>query len=85
VGVWWFPGLVLQMTALVLSVAWGLTAGGASYVMWGRNSVATASAAAVGIVAFVFAMLALSFINSGEVVGGGRGEGCIYSSCCDGC
>jgi len=64
VGVWWFPGMILQVTAFILSGTWGLGAFGASYAYWGRNNVAMSSAIAVGVVAFFFAFVTLGFINS---------------------
>lgn len=39
VGVWWFPGMILQVTGLLLSGLWGGAVFGASYAYWGRSQV----------------------------------------------
>lgn len=64
VGVWWFPGMILNTTAFLLSAAWGLLAFGGSYAYWGRDDLAMQSGAVLGGVAFVTSLLTLSFINS---------------------
>ena len=37
-GVWWFPPLVIQMGAFVLSAAWGLALYGATYFALGHHA-----------------------------------------------
>lgn len=39
VGVWWLPGMVLQVTALLMSGLWGGAVFGLSYSYWGRSQV----------------------------------------------
>jgi hypothetical protein len=39
VGVWWFPGMVLQVTALLAAGLWGAAVAGGSYLYWGRSQV----------------------------------------------
>jgi hypothetical protein len=72
--VWWLPGLVLQTTALMMSVAWGLLTYGASAAWWGGGRAAVASGALVGVLSGVFALIVLAFINSGGL-GGWLGAG----------
>jgi hypothetical protein len=64
VGVWWFPGMILQVSALLLSGVWGLAVGSSSYLYWGSNKAALSSGIAMGVVAFFLGLLALCFINS---------------------
>ena len=64
VGVWWFPGMVLQVTALLISGLWGGAVAGASYVYWGRSQVALSSGVMLGAVAFVFGLLTVTYLNS---------------------
>lgn len=64
VGVWWLPGMVLQVTGLLLAGGWGLAVFGASYAAWGGTKVALASGAALGASSFVFGLVAISYLNS---------------------
>ncbi|WIA40658.1 hypothetical protein OEZ86_004364 [Tetradesmus obliquus] len=64
VGVWWFPGMILQVTALLLSCVWGLAVFGLSYGAWGGDNAALSSGIAMGVLAFFFGVLTVSFINS---------------------
>lgn len=63
VGVWWFPGMVLQVTALLVALLWGGAVFGGAYAYWGGTKVAMSSAAVMGVLAFVFALLTSAFIN----------------------
>lgn len=63
VGVWFLPGFILQCTALVTSVAWGLVSYGASTAYWGGGPAAVASGAIVGLLSGVFALITLAFLN----------------------
>lgn len=64
VGVWWFPGMVLQVTAVILSALWGGAVFGVSYTYWGRSQVALSSGVMLGAVAFLFGLLTISYLNS---------------------
>lgn len=64
VGVWWLPGLILQTTAFMMSLAWGLITYGGSTAYWGGGKAAVASGVLVGLLSFVFAFITLAFINS---------------------
>lgn len=64
VGVWWFPGMILQVTGLLLSGLWGGAVFGVSYAYWGRSQVALSSGVMLGVVAFLFGLLTISYLNS---------------------
>ena len=64
VGVWWFPGMVLQVTAFLLSGLWGGAVFGVSYSYWGRSQVALSSGVMLGLVAFLFGLMTISYLNS---------------------
>jgi len=64
VGVWWFPGMILQVTALLLAGLWGGAVAGLSYTYWGGSQVALSSGLMLGAVAFLFGLLAMSYLNS---------------------
>jgi hypothetical protein len=60
------------VTALLLSVVWGLAVFGVSYGYWGGDNAAMSSGIAVGALAFFFGILTVSFINSSECPGGAQ-------------
>lgn len=64
VGVWWFPGMILQVTAFLLSGLWGGAVFGVSYAYWGRSQVALSSGIMLGVVSFLFGLLTISYLNS---------------------
>lgn len=64
VGVWWFPGMVLQVTALLLSGLWGGAVAGLSYTYWGGSQVALSSGLLLGAVAFLFGLVTITYLNS---------------------
>eukprot|EP00775_Hariotina_reticulata_P001350 gene1350-1691_t len=64
VGVWWFPGMILQVTAFVLAGIWGLAVFAASYTFWGKSDVGLSSGIAMGVVAFFFGLITIAFLNS---------------------
>jgi hypothetical protein len=55
-----------QVTALLLSVVWGLAVFGVSYGYWGADNAAMSSGIAMGALAFFFGVLTVSFMNSSE-------------------
>ena len=55
-----------QVTALLLSCVWGLAVFGLSYGAWGGDNAALSSGIAMGVLAFFFGVLTVSFINSSE-------------------
>lgn len=63
VGVWFLPGFILQVTALMGSVAWGLVSFALSSALWGGSQAAVASAAVVGVLSGLSALLTLAFLN----------------------
>jgi hypothetical protein len=61
--VWFLPGFVLQVTAFMASVAWGLASYLASRAYWGGGPAAGASAAVMGVVSGACALVTLAFLN----------------------
>jgi len=52
------------VTALLLAGLWGGAVAGLSYTYWGRSQVALSSGLMLGAVAFLFGMLAMTYLNS---------------------
>jgi predicted membrane channel-forming protein YqfA (hemolysin III family) len=55
-----------QVTALLLSVVWGLAVFGVSYGYWSADNASMSSGIAMGALAFFFGVLTVSFMNSSE-------------------
>jgi hypothetical protein len=63
-GVWWFPPMVIQLAAFLLSAAWGLAIFTASWVTWHHQPTGSQEAAALGILSFLMSFVVLAFFGS---------------------
>ncbi|CAL5222858.1 g5284 [Coccomyxa viridis] len=63
-GVWWFPPLVLQLAAFVLSAAWGVLIYLISYFAWHSQPQAQAQAIILGVLSFFMAWVVQAFFAS---------------------
>ncbi|KAI8476195.1 MAG: plasma-membrane choline transporter-domain-containing protein [Monoraphidium minutum] len=63
VGVWFLPGFILQASAAMMAVAWGVLAYAGSTALWGGGHAASASGVVVGLLSGVFALITLAFLN----------------------
>ncbi|KIZ03650.1 hypothetical protein MNEG_4304 [Monoraphidium neglectum] len=63
VGVWFLPGFILQSSAAMMAVAWGILSFAASSAYWGGGQAAVASGAVVGALSGVCALVTLAFLN----------------------
>ncbi|DBA76839.1 TPA: hypothetical protein ACH3X2_008854 [Trebouxia sp. C0005] len=63
-GVWWFPPMVLNCAAVLLSLAWGLLIFTLSWLRWQPSANGTMEAAILGVLCFVMALVVLAFFSS---------------------
>ncbi|KAL3151941.1 hypothetical protein ABBQ32_001067 [Trebouxia sp. C0010 RCD-2024] len=63
-GVWWFPPMVLNCAAFLLSLAWGLLIFTLSWLRWQSGTNGTQEAAILGALCFVMALVVLLFFSS---------------------
>lgn len=63
-GVWWFPPLVIQLGAFMLSAAWGAVLYAMTYFALGAKQQGHMEAIVLGVLAFIMALVVLTFFGS---------------------